>query len=66
MINLFKYIKESLFDDEEEQMDKIDGAVMLDQIKKEDIDIILNKDIKGKTGCKCRRIVEILRYNQSS
>ena len=36
MINLFKYIKESLFDDEEEQMDKIDGAVMLEQIKKED------------------------------
>ena len=35
MINLFKYIKESLFDDEEEQMDKIDGAVMLEQIKKE-------------------------------
>ena len=36
MINLFKYIKESLFDDEEEQMDRLDGAVMLDHIKKAD------------------------------
>lgn len=36
MINLFKYIKESLFDDEEEQMNRIDGNVMIEQIKKED------------------------------
>ena len=36
MINLFKYIKESLFDDEEEQMDRIDGTVMIEQIKKDD------------------------------
>lgn len=36
MINLFKYIKESLFDDEEEQMDRIDGNVMVEQIKKDD------------------------------
>ena len=36
MINLFKYIKESLFDDEEEQMDRMDGMIMVDQIKRED------------------------------
>lgn len=36
MINLFKYIKESLFDDEEEQMNRIEGTVMIEQIKKED------------------------------
>lgn len=36
MINLFKYIKESLFDDEEEQLSRMDGAVMIEQIKKED------------------------------
>lgn len=36
MINLFKYIKESIFDDEDEQLDKVEGVVMVDQIKKED------------------------------
>lgn len=36
MIGLFKYIKESIFDDEEEQLDRVEGVVMVDQIKKED------------------------------
>lgn len=36
MIGLFKYIKESIFDDEDEQLDKVEGVVMVDQIKKED------------------------------
>jgi hypothetical protein len=36
MIGLFKYIKESIFDDEEEQLDRIDGVVMVNHIKKED------------------------------
>lgn len=36
MIGLFKYIKESIFDDEDEQLDRVEGVVMVDQIKKED------------------------------
>lgn len=36
MINLFKYIKESIFDDEDVQLDRVEGVVMVDQIKKED------------------------------
>lgn len=36
MINLFKYIKESIFDDEDEQLDRVEGTVMIDQIKKDD------------------------------
>ena len=33
MIGLFKYIKESIFDDEEEQLDRVGAAVGVDQLK---------------------------------
>ena len=36
MIGLFKYIKESIFDDEEEQLDRVGASVMVDQIKRPD------------------------------
>ena len=36
MINLFQYIRESIFDDEEEQLDRVGAAVMVDQIKRPD------------------------------
>ena len=33
MINLFNYIKESIFDDDDEQLEKVDAQVMIHQIK---------------------------------
>ena len=35
MINLFNYIKESIFDDEEDQFDKIDSQVFISQLQDE-------------------------------
>lgn len=35
-INKSDYVCESIFDDEEEQLDRVEGAVMIDQIKKTD------------------------------
>lgn len=36
MIGLFRYIKESIFDDEEDQLEKVGASVMVDQIKRPD------------------------------
>lgn len=36
MIDLYNYIKEGIFDDEDEQLDRVGGVVAVDQIKKED------------------------------
>ena len=32
MIGLFKYIKESIFDDEEDQLEKVGASVSVDQL----------------------------------